>query len=158
GTLVADLAAALGEHGQRVALAPWGTVGGVLAVGRSDERRLGHGPVRDALLQARVVNAEGRVVRAGGPTVKNVSGVVLCRLLVGSLGTRGFIGDVILRTRPHPPVSRWFTAEGADPFELFRSLYRPASVLWDGTDTWILLEGHALDVAEQAARSGLVET
>jgi glycolate oxidase FAD binding subunit len=158
GTPVADLAAVLREHGQRVALPPWGTVGGVLAVGRSDECRLGHGPVRDALLQARVVSAEGRVIRAGGPTVKNVSGFDLCRLFVGSLGTLCFIGDVILRTRPLPPMSQWFRAAGADPFALFRSLYRPASVLWDGTDTWVLLEGHPADVAEEVARSGLVET
>jgi len=158
GTLVADLAAAVAEQGQRVALPPWGTVGGVLAVGRSDECRLGHGPVRDALLQARVVSAEGRVIRAGGPTVKNVSGFDLCRLYVGSLGTLGLIGDVILRTRPRPPVSQWFRAAGADPFALFRSLYRPASVLWDGSDVWVLLEGHPVDVSDEAGRSGLVET
>jgi glycolate oxidase FAD binding subunit len=35
-------------------------------------------------------------------------------------------------------------------------LYRPVSVLWDGATTWVLLEGHADDVAEQAARTGLV--
>ena len=51
-----------------------GTVGGALAVGRSGIRRLGDGPVRDALLQARYVSAAGEVVKAGGPTVKNVSG------------------------------------------------------------------------------------
>ena len=73
--------AALAEWGQLVALPPGGTVGGALAVGRSDVTRLGRGPVRDALLQARVVSAEGHVVKAGGPTVKNVSGFDLCRLV-----------------------------------------------------------------------------
>ncbi len=42
-------------------------------------------------------------MKAGGPTVKNVSGYDLCRLLVGSLGTVGLIGEVILR---HAPDSR----------------------------------------------------
>src|SRR5206468_8580471 len=104
GTTVAELDAALAEHGQCVALPDWdgGTVGGVLAVGRSGVRRLGYGPVRDALLEARFVSAEGRLVKAGGPTVKNVSGFDLCRLLVGSLGTLGLIGEVVLRTRPLP--------------------------------------------------------
>jgi glycolate oxidase FAD binding subunit len=160
GTLVTELDAALAEHGQCVALPPWdgATVGGVLAVGHSGIRRLGYGPVRDTLLQARYVSAEGRVVKAGGPTVKNVSGYDLCRLLVGSLGTVGLIGEVILRTRPIPAASRWFTAETTDPSALVAALYRPASVLWDGARAWALLEGHPADVDALASESGLVPT
>jgi glycolate dehydrogenase FAD-binding subunit len=156
GTPVDELDAALGERGQFVALPPGGTVGGALAVGRSGIRRLGYGPVRDALLQARVVTADGEVAKAGGPTVKNVSGFDLCRLLVGSYGTLAFIGDVILRTRPRPAVSRWFAGE-TDPFALAAALYRPTAILWDGTTTWLGLEGHPDDVAAQAAVAGLPE-
>ena len=112
--------------------------------------------MRDALLQARVVTADGLVAKAGGPTVKNVSGFDLCRLLVGSQGTLAFIGDVILRTRPRPEVTRWFAGE-ADPFALLASLYRPAAILWDATTTWVALEGHPGDVAAQAAIAGLPE-
>jgi glycolate oxidase FAD binding subunit len=150
GTPVADLDAALAEVGQQVALPVSGTVGGVLAVGRSGVRRLSDGPVRDTLLQALVVTADGEVVKAGGPTVKNVSGFDLCRLLVGSLGTLAFLGEVILRTRPRPACSKWF-AGPVDPFELRSRLYRPVSILWDGTTTWVWLEGHPVDVADQAA-------
>ena len=100
GTPVAELDDALAAHGQCVAVPPTGTVGGALAVGQSGIRRLGYGPVRDVLLQTRYVSAAGEVVKAGGPTVKNVSGFDLCRLLVGSRGTLGFLGDVIMRTRP----------------------------------------------------------
>jgi FAD/FMN-containing dehydrogenase len=156
GTPAEELAAALAERGQRVALPPSGTVGGALAVGRATVRRLGDGPVRDALLQARVVTAAGQVAKAGGPTVKNVSGFDLCRLLVGSEGTLAFIGDVILRTRPLPAASQWFAGPG-DPFEIRRRLYRPTSILWDGTTTWVCLEGHPDDVAAQAALTGLAE-
>jgi glycolate oxidase FAD binding subunit len=156
GTPVAELDAALGERGQFVALPPGGTVGGALAVGQSSIRRLGYGPVRDMLLQARVVTADGAVAKAGGPTVKNVSGFDLCRLLVGSQGTLAFIGDVILRTRPRPEVSRWFAGE-ADPFALLAALYRPTAILWDGTTTWVGLDGHPDDVAAQAALAGLPE-
>jgi FAD/FMN-containing dehydrogenase len=56
-----------------------GTIGGALAVGHSGIRRLGWGPVRDTVLQVRYVSAAGEVVKAGGPTVKNVSGFDLCR-------------------------------------------------------------------------------
>ncbi|MCE9620722.1 MAG: FAD-binding protein [Actinomycetia bacterium] len=155
GTPVAELNAALAEHGQRVALPSSGTVGGALAVGHSGVRRLGDGPVRDVLLQARYVSAAGEVVKAGGPTVKNVSGFDLCRLLVGSCGTLGFVGDVIVRTRPIAAHSQWFSAEATDPHECFARLYRPVSVLWDGSTVWALLEGHAADVSEQATNAGL---
>ena len=159
GTTVAELDAALAEVGQTVAMPPWteATVGGVLAVGHSGLRQLGWGRVRDVLLEARVVSADGRVVKAGGPTVKNVSGYDLCRLLVGSLGTLALIAEVVLRTRPLPATERWLAGE-ADPFALAERLYRPASILWDGTTTWVLLDGHPADVETQAAAlTGLTE-
>ena len=159
GTTVADLDAALTPSRQCVALPSWhgATVGGVLAVGHSGLRRLGWGPVRDTVLEVRYVSADGRVVKAGGPTVKNVSGYDLPRLLVGSLGTLGVIGEVVLRTRPLPACERWFAGDGVDPFGLLQRLYRPTSLLWDGTTTWLLLDGHPSDVEEQARRTGLSE-
>jgi glycolate oxidase FAD binding subunit len=161
GTTVADLDDALAEVGQTVAVPAWpgATVGGVLAVGHSGVRRLGWGPVRDTVLEVRYVSAEGTVVKAGGPTVKNVSGFDLCRLLVGSLGTLGLLAEVVLRTRPLPAAERWLAGE-ADPFALLPRLHRPASVLWDGTTTWVLLDGHPADVEAQAglaAQAGLSE-
>ncbi len=146
--------AALAEHGQCLAVPVGGTIGGALAVGHSGLRRLGWGPVRDTVLQVRYVSAAGEVVKAGGPTVKNVSGFDLCRLLVGSRGTLGFLADVILRTRPLPVHEQWFRTDG-DPWELLRALYRPTSVLWDGATTWVLLGGHPADVEAQAAATGL---
>ena len=156
GTTVAELDALLAEHGQTVALPDWhgATVGGVLAVGRSGIRRLGYGPVRDVLLEARYVSAAGTVVKAGGPTVKNVSGFDLCRMLVGSLGTLGFLAETVLRVRPLPIASQWFTTN-ADPFALFRRLHHPISLVWDGTTTWVLLEGHPDDIDEQARTHAL---
>lgn len=158
GTPVDELVAALAVHRQTVALPAGGTVGGALAVGRADVRRLGWGPVRDVLLQARYVSAEGRVVKAGGPTVKNVSGFDLCRLLVGSRGSLGFLGEVLLRTRPLARAARWFTCAPVDAArlaEVQRRLYRPTSLLWDGTTLWALLEGHPADIVEQAGAVGL---
>jgi FAD/FMN-containing dehydrogenase len=153
GTPVAELAAALAPARQMVPLDParpeQATVGGVLAVGRSGLRRLRYGPLRDSVLEVRYVSAEGVLVKAGGPVVKNVSGFDLCRLLVGSLGTLGLLCEVVLRVQPAPAVSRWFAGDHADPHALYRRLYRPSSVLWDGHAVWVLLEGHAADVADQ---------
>jgi FAD/FMN-containing dehydrogenase len=155
GTTVATLDAALAEAGQMVPLDPshpeLATVGGVLAVGHSGRRRLRYGPVRDTVLEARFVTAEGKLVKAGGPVVKNVTGFDLCRLLVGSLGTLGLLAEVVLRCQPVPVARQWFVAdERADPFELYRRLFRPSSILWDGRSVWVLLEGHPADVADQA--------
>jgi glycolate oxidase FAD binding subunit len=138
---------ALAEHGQTTVLEgnAASTVGGTLCVGASGLRRLRTGPLRDALLEARYVSAEGRLVVAGGPTVKNVAGYDLCRLLVGSLGTLGFLGEVVLRTRPVPQAAQWMVGN-IDPGTILCALHRPSCVLWDGTTTWTLLEGYRADV------------
>ncbi len=153
GTPLTELQEALAGSGQEVALeGPEGsTVGGSLAVGRDSLRRLRIGTARDTLLQAECVGSDGAVFRSGGPTVKNVTGYELCRLLVGSLGTLALIGRVILRTRPLPECTEWLSG-GLSPAEVLSSCYRPASVLWDGSSTHVRLEGYEADVARQAAR------
>lgn len=161
GTSLAELHDTLAAHGQTTVLdgPPGATIGGLLAVGRNGIRSGRHGAMRDSLLAATYVSGEGRTIVAGGPTVKNVTGFDLCRLLVGSLGTLGLLADVTLRTRPRPHTSIWLTGE-VDPFVLHRSLYRPAAVLWDGARTWVALEGYEADVAAQAAScraAGLID-
>ena len=156
GTSVADLNEAMLEHGQRSALPDrGGSVGGAIAVGESDRDVLGRGAIRTALLQVTYVSAEGKVVSGGGPTVKNVSGFDLPRLMVGSLGTLGCLAEVIIRTNPIPPTSRWFSSS-ADPFDIYDAVLAPAAVLWDGTTTWLHLEGHEADVDAEAERAAVV--
>lgn len=152
GTAVGELNQALAEHGQRTALPDrGGTVGGALAVGENDLRALGRGMTRTALLQIRYVSAEGKIISSGGPTVKNVSGFDLPRLMVGSLGTLGLLAEAILRTNPVPAHRRWLMAEGADPAAVHDALLAPSAILWDGSSTWVQLEGHQPDVEAQAA-------
>lgn len=160
GTPVAVIAAALAEHGQECPLdprVPDATVGGVLATGLSGLRRLRHGPIRDRVLEVRFVTGTGRAVRGGGPTVKNVTGYDVPRLLVGSLGTLGVLTQVTLRTQPRPEHSQWWDA-GDDPFPWRAHLHRPACLAWDGRDAWVLLEGHAADVEAEAAARGMTPT
>ena len=154
GTPVDDVAAALAEYRQQISFPPGGTIGGALAVGQSSIRRLAYGALRDAILQTHYVGSTGKVVKAGGPTVKNVSGFDLCRLMVGARGTLGFLGDVILRTRPIAAHEQWFTSD-RDPWKLLSGLFRPTSVLWNGATTWVLLEGHEGDVTQMAETFGL---
>ena len=157
GTTVTELHRELAVAGQRTALPEraGGTVGGALMAGESSIARLGLGPVRDALLQARYVCADGQIASAGAGTVKNVSGFDLCRLLVGSLGTLGLVGEVLLRTVPVAESERWVRIPGADPGAA-RSCHTAASVLWDGTDVWTLLSGYEVDVdADLGSLAGL---
>lgn len=164
GTAIDDLQDALGAVGQCVNLpvrpGDSGTVGGALAMGHSDLRRLGRGATRDAVLRIRFVDHDGQIITAGGSTVKNVSGFDLCRLLVGSRGTLGFFGEVLLRTRPLPRSSRWFSVSVDDAVivaALMPMLYRPAAVLWNGETVVFCLEGHDDDISAtvHAVRSGL---
>lgn len=161
GTTVAGLSEVLLRGGQMVPLDPWradlATVGGVLAVGQSGLRRLRHGPVRDHVLELRYVSAAGELVRAGAPVVKNVSGFDLVRLMVGALGTLGFLAEAVLRTYPAPRASRWMVSPPSGPEEIASArarLYRPSSWLWDGERSWVLLEGHPADVDQQAEALG----
>jgi glycolate oxidase FAD binding subunit len=102
------------------------------------------------------VSADGAVIKCGGPTVKNVSGFDLPRLIVGSLGTLGLIGEVILRTNPIPPISRWVVSSDSDPFMVLPTAARPSTVLWDGTLTFVELEGYAPDVQTQLNALGAI--
>jgi glycolate oxidase FAD binding subunit len=157
GTSFAILDAALAEYGQECALDPRdpaATVGGIVACGLSGTRRLRHGPVRDNVLEVRFVTADGRLVKGGGQTVKNVTGYDLPRLLVGSFGTLGVLVQLTLRCRPRAERAQWLRVaalpDGAAP-----DFFRASSLLWDGTTTHVLLEGAAADVAAQA--EGLTE-
>ena len=157
-TPVIELHRELAVAGQRTALPEraGGTVGGALMAGESSIARLGLGPVRDALLQARYVCADGQIASAGAGTVKNVSGFDLCRLLVGSLGTLGLVGEVLLRTVPVAETERWVRLTGADVGTV-RSCHTAASVLWDGADVWALLSGYEVDVDADLDRLGARE-
>jgi FAD/FMN-containing dehydrogenase len=152
GTPVADLEVALAEEGLQCPLDPQAadraTVGGVLSVGHSGVRRLRHGHIRDLLLEAQYVSADGLLRRAGAPVVKNVTGFDVCRLLVGSVGTLALIGEVVLRCQPAPESRVWMTAE-ADPWDVRRALFRPSSILWDGARTWVQVEGTSAEVTAE---------
>lgn len=155
GTPIDELSYALSERGQFVNLPQRsggsGTVGGALAVGEGDIYRLGRGSVRDVLLQAVFLDSSGTPITAGGPTVKNVSGFDLCRLLVGSCGRLGFLVEVILRTRPRALATRWFTIDDADRGvveTIMMHVSRPTSVLWNGSRVQLCLEGHPGDIDE----------
>jgi D-lactate dehydrogenase (cytochrome) len=105
GTRLADLQAALAEHGMWVPLAsPWeaATVGGILATNFNAPLRMRYGSLRDLALSLTAVLPDGRVIRAGRPVMKDVAGYDLAKLFIGAHGTLGLITDVSLRLYPQP--------------------------------------------------------
>ncbi len=106
GTRLADLQAALGEHGQWLPIDPPGartaTIGGIIAANRNGPRRLLYGSIRDMLIGIRVALPTGEVIKAGGKVVKNVAGYDLTKLFIGSLGAAGVIVEATFKISPCP--------------------------------------------------------
>lgn len=99
----------LAEHNLQVALAsPWpaASVGGLLSANVNAPLRMRYGSLRDNLLCATVALADGRVIRAGRPVVKNVAGYDLPKVFVGAHGTLGLLVDVTLKLTPRPRARR----------------------------------------------------
>lgn len=151
-TELAALAAEAGQCWPQADIRPGSTVGGVLAAAASGRERLRAGPVRDSLLQVVLATGDGRLVTAGGRTVKGVSGYDIPRLAVGALGTLGVIVQVTLKLWPLPAERGWFGARAplAERLALVgRALTgpaRPAAVLLTPGALAIELTGPAQDV------------
>ena len=73
-----------------------------------------YGGWRDNLLCTTVALADGRVIRAGRPVVKNVAGYDLPKVFVGSQGTLGLLCDVTLKLSPLPRQRRTVTVRVKD--------------------------------------------
>lgn len=153
GTSFAELDAALAERGQFVPLDPFdpnATVGGTIASGLSGPRRLGYGPLRDHVLEINFVDAHGELLRGGGPTVKNVTGYDLVRLLVGSLGTLGVFVSVTLRCRPVPPARHWWSTSSS-PNDVRDRAFGVVAVLSTRAQTYVRFEGDPADALAVAS-------
>lgn len=106
GVTLDRLQSALAPSGQRLPLDPphpdRATLGGIAACDAWGPLRYAYGRVRDQLLGATVVTAEGEIVRAGGKVVKNVAGYDLNKLYVGSHGTLGILAELTFKVWPLP--------------------------------------------------------
>jgi len=110
GVLLASLQDTLAASGQMLALdPPWAsraTLGGLVASNAFGPRRTRYGSIRDLIIGVSIVRADGTEARGGGKVVKNVAGFDLPKLMVGSLGTLGFISTVTFRLHPRPETER----------------------------------------------------
>jgi glycolate dehydrogenase FAD-binding subunit len=141
GTPLRELNAELAGHGQHVALdaarvADGATVGGLLSTGDAGPGALVHGSLRDLVIGATLVLADGTVARTGGHVIKNVAGYDLAKLVHGAYGTLAVIAEVVLRLHPLPhatatlvlPCPLQEAAEHAA--RILGGPYEPAALEW----------------------------
>jgi FAD/FMN-containing dehydrogenase len=81
------------------------TIGGEIATNANGPLRIMYGAIRDLVLGITVVTPTGEIVHTGGKTMKNVAGMDLCRMYIGSWGTIGIVTEAVLRVFPLPEVA-----------------------------------------------------
>ncbi|GAA2007025.1 FAD-binding oxidoreductase [Brevibacterium samyangense] len=104
GAINAEVKAAAAEHGLWYPPDPasfeFCSIGGNIATNAGGLCCVKYGVTTDYVLGMTVVLADGRAIRLGGPKLKDVAGLSLTKLFVGSEGTLGIITEVTLRLVP----------------------------------------------------------
>ncbi|MEO7650552.1 MAG: FAD-binding oxidoreductase [Bryobacteraceae bacterium] len=112
GMPYADLSRTLAANRQMVPLDPpfagSASVGGILGANSSGPRRRLYGSARDLVIGMKFATLEGKLVQSGGMVVKNVAGLDMGKLLIGSFGTLAAIATVNFKLQPMPEVERLF--------------------------------------------------
>jgi glycolate oxidase FAD binding subunit len=158
GMPLVTLQEALAGHGQRVALDPphpGATVGGTFVANDHGPLRQRYGTLRDLVIGTTVVLADGTVSRSGGRVIKNVAGYDLAKLWCGSLGTLGFVTELVVRCHPLPETSGTLRLEAdeARATDVVRAALaapvEPVALDWDGSALVARFEGRAPAVSAQ---------
>lgn len=140
GTPMEEIRAALAEKGQHLAFEPpdlrtllgggsgggEGTLGGVVSCNLAGPRRMGAGAARDHVLGVRGVGGDGKVFKAGGKVVKNVTGFDLTKLLCGAYGTLAALSEITLKVLPRPEKVRTVLVFGLDDAAAVRCMGQAA--------------------------------
>jgi glycolate oxidase FAD binding subunit len=110
GASWAEVCRVLSEHHQMIPLDPpfaeSATVGGVIATNGSGPRRRLYGSARDLVIGMKFATLDGKQVQSGGMVVKNVAGLDMGKLMIGSFGTLAAISVVNFKLTPKPEVEK----------------------------------------------------
>jgi glycolate oxidase FAD binding subunit len=161
GMRLADLRKMLAEGGQEWPVDEHddATVGGAIAADVPLPRQLRVGQLRDTVVEMEFVTGDGRRIRSGARTVKNVTGYDLHRLLTGSRGSLGVIAQVALKLRPLPKVAQTLvTREGGVALaqRILEAVPLPAAIVAERDRIVVRLEGWREEIAEQARAANTV--
>ena len=140
GMRYADLSRTLAENNQFLPLDPPfaddATVGGILATNSSGSRRRRFGTARDMTIGMRFATLDGKVVSSGGMVVKNVTGLDMAKLMIGSFGTLAVIASANFKVFPKPEsfASFVFRAPSASLLEVRKQILagvlQPIAIDW----------------------------
>ncbi|MCW2820971.1 MAG: FAD-linked oxidase [Marmoricola sp.] len=104
GVINADLGKAVAEHGLRYTPDPGSrdisSIGGNIATNAGGMSCCKYGVTADHVAALTAVLPDGSVIRTGGSTRKNVAGLDLTRLLIGSEGTLAVVVEATVWLRP----------------------------------------------------------
>ncbi len=112
GISYCELSRLLAEHHQMIPLDPpfseTATIGGILAANCNGPRRRLYGTARDLVIGMQFATLEGKLVETGGMVVKNVAGLDMGKVMIGSFGTLAAIAVANFKLIPEPPYERTF--------------------------------------------------
>ncbi len=132
GTSLEELDRVTAEHGQWLALDPFGvresTLGATVATGSFGPLAASFGTPRDVVLGLQCVTGDGEIVHGGARVVKHVAGYDLVRLMTGAWGTLGVLTMLTLRLRARAPVDATYAVTVAAPLREWLTAYRAASI------------------------------
>src|SRR3984957_19371766 len=115
GISYCELSRVLAEHRQMIPLDPpfseRATIGGIVAANTSGPRRRLYGSPRDMVIGMTFATLEGKLIKTGGMVVKNVAGLDMGKLMIGSYGTLAALTVVNFRVHPMPVATRTFLCE-----------------------------------------------
>jgi glycolate dehydrogenase FAD-binding subunit len=110
GASFAEVSRVLAENRQMIPLDPpfadAATIGGVIATNGSGPRRRLYGSARDHVIGMQFATMEGKLVQSGGMVVKNVAGLDMGKLMIGSFGTLAAITVVNFKVSPKPAIEQ----------------------------------------------------
>ena len=139
GLKMADLRRLLEADGLMLPLDPpfseQATVGGVVAANTCGPRRRLYGTTRDFVIGLRFASLVGKLADSGGMVVKNVAGLDMAKLMIGSFGTLAALCSVNFKLIPLSRRTRTFL----QPFDslseavaardgVIKSVLQPAAV------------------------------
>ncbi|GAA0639137.1 FAD-linked oxidase C-terminal domain-containing protein [Sporichthya brevicatena] len=105
------------------------SIGGNVATNAGGLCCVKYGVTTDYVLGMQVVLADGRAIRLGGPRVKDVAGLSLTKLFVGSEGTLGIITEVTLRLMPAQPPAHTLVATFRDTRDATAAILKITSTM-----------------------------
>ena len=129
------------------------SIGGNLATNAGGLCCVKYGVTTDYVLALEVVLADGRALRFGGRTIKDVAGYDLKRLFVGSEGTLGIITEATLRLRPLPPAACTMVATFADVEDAGTTVSAVMAIMRPATME--LMDRTTVNAVERYRRMGL---